>query len=223
MFCDFRSVVNRIIRHAPVSVFEKSLWQRCALSLGLCHFANLLKHRRRFIDSGLASKVVEKLQRIAGQCLDRSGIAVRKPERNCCFKLASNRFLFCQADDFVRQFFRWIRLQISACSTSCHSETPAKRLWSKSKRLQNPSQSMARNFWNRLSLSANYARPKNVSPRNQESQRASKRSKRPDRFSLASRFLVRSTFFSVSVTLKAFLPFGFAPAPFRFPPCFLII
>jgi len=101
--------------------------------------------------------------------------------------------------------------------TLWQNATPAKKPWSRFRRLQNLSRSMARTCWNRPISSASYARPRNVSPKNQESQRASKRSIRPEKF--VSRFFASFTFFSVSVTRTAFLPSDFRPAPLRFPPC----
>jgi hypothetical protein len=65
--------------------------------------------------------------------------------------------------------------------------------------------------------SANFATPKSGYPTNL----ARSRSSRPLR--LLSRFLARSTFSSVSVTLYRFFPSSGRPAPFRFPPCCFFI
>src|SRR5947209_2849294 len=100
----------------------------------------------------------------------------------------------------------------------CQNVTPAKRPWSKSRRLPNPSRSTARTFSALTISSASYARPRNGWRRkNQPSHRASSLSRSAEKF--ASRFLALSAFFSVKVTRYAFLPSGGLPAPSLFPPC----
>jgi hypothetical protein len=177
----------------------------------------------------LSSKRVVAIVREIRQRLNRNRIAIIEPEQYGRLKLSFGRiplvidhnFSRCVGVDSWSRFVQPANLTLAICDSGsilnpCQSVTKAKRPWSKSRRLPNPSRSMARICLARPISSASYARPKSARQSVHPSHRASSRSSRPEK--LFSRFLARFTFASVSVTRYGFLPSGGRPAPSLFPP-----
>ena len=148
---------------------------------------------------------------------NRNGIAIVEPKGDRRFELRSSRRCLGDSQNFRRRLGIGLwNVQSMFIIQSCQNATPIKRLWSTSKKRQNPSRSRARTLLNPRTSSASSARPRN----GYASQSASNRSSSLERF--GSRFFDRFTFFSVSVTPYPRLPSGFRPAPFRFPPLLFI-
>lgn len=108
-------------------------------------------------------------------------------------------------------------------SDQCQNPTPFKKHIAKFKRLPTRTRLTVRNFSAPQNCVASYARLRNASEKScnqrRESHPARSRSSNSESF---SRFRAFSTLAGVSLTKYDFLPVGFRPAFFRFPPHFFV-
>src|SRR5213592_4941263 len=114
--------------------------------------------------SHLAPNVVKNRQCIVCQRVNRPYLFFDEPEPNGSVQLSFNGIFARQNYTLggTHEFdFREICLKI----TTWQSATPIKNLSIKSRRLQNPSRFLVRNFSNPRSCSSSYARPKSASQR----------------------------------------------------------
>ena len=178
-----------------------SLWKRCLYE--------------RFQVGFVTGQARIDFLRSRRQRVNRYRISGVEPKRHCGLQLREGSGFACYCDYVGRRTADLILhlAGLRAPLKPCPIRTKARKRSVTSIRLRTPSRvPMLRSLSNPRILSASSAKPKSA----YASEAASRRSSRAEKF--APRSFARFTFFSRSVTQYRFLPVGFRPAPFLFPP-----